>query len=276
LSNVYCYKLETADRCGYYVETDSLIAHCTIDVEAETQSDNTVNVQWTPYVGKMVSQYRIYRQEENSTLVADLGTVKGDITYFKDTSLYCPVKYKYQVKAEGLNGSWHVESNSDYDIPVPIQNLFVNQRVDASRSTVVNNHAVLTEWKAPEIMGHRVSSYKIYRSTDNIEFEEIAEVPSYQLSYIDEAVNVQKVKYFYRIMAGNDCGLNGSNGGFSDNIVLKVDPTPDYRVQLDWTPYTGWGAHGVGFYVIERQKEGGDWEVILQVPGAVNTAVDEN
>ncbi len=276
LSNVYCYKLETADRCGYYVETDSLIAHCTIDVEAETQSDNTVNVQWTPYVGKMVSQYRIYRQEENSTLVADLGTVKGDITYFKDTSLYCPVKYKYQVKAEGLNGSWHVESNSDYDIPVPIQNLFVNQRVDASRSTVVNNRAVLTEWKAPEIMGHRVSSYKIYRSTDNIEFEEIAEVPSYQLSYIDEAVNVQKVKYFYRIMAGNDCGLNGSNGGFSDNIVLKVDPTPDYRVQLDWTPYTGWGAHGVGFYVIERQKEGGDWEVILQVPGAVNTAVDEN
>jgi PKD repeat protein len=276
LSNVYCYKLETADRCGYYVETDSLIAHCTIDVETETQTNNTVDVKWTPYIGKKASQYRIYRQEENNGTLDDLGTVEGDVLFFKDTTLYCPVKYKYSVKAEGLNGIWHVESNSDYDISQPIQNLFKDQRVDASRSTVIENKSVLTEWKTPEIMGHKVSTYKIFRSIDNINFDEIAEVPAYQLSYLDESVNVQKVKYYYRIMAGNDCGLQGVNGGFSDNIVLKVSPTEDYRIGLNWTPYTGWGDHGVGFYVIERQKEDGNWEIIMQVPGQVNSAVDEN
>jgi len=275
LNEVYCYKLETADRCGYYVETDSLVVHCTIDVETITREDNTIDVSWSPYVGKSVSQYRIFRQEENNTEISDLGVVKGDILYFKDSTVFCPVKYKYSVKAEGLNGSWHVESNSDYDLAAPIQNLFVNQQVNASRSTVVENRAVLTEWRVPSVMAHKVTSYKIFRSTDNVNFDQIAEVPAYQFSYLDEAVQVQKVKYYYRIMAGNACGLEGSAGGFSDNIVLKTGPTEDFRVRLDWTPYTGWGDHGVGFYVIERQKEDDSWEIIMQVPGNVVTAVDE-
>lgn len=274
--NVYCYKLETSDRCGYYVETDSLIEHCTINVEVETRANNTVDIQWTPYVGKTVSQYRIFRQEENSNTIAELAVVKGDILTYNDSSIFCPVKYKYSIKAEGLNGIWHVFSKSDYDISAPIKNLFADQRVDASRSTVVDNKYVLTEWKKPEIMGHKVTFYTIYRSVDNINFDEIAEVPAYQFSYVDEAVNVQNVKYYYRIMAGNDCGLRGVNGGYSDNIVLRVAPTEDYRLQLNWTPYSGWGDHGVGFYVIERQKEDGSWEIIKQVPGQVSSAVDEN
>jgi PKD repeat protein len=276
LDNVYCYKLQTMDRCGYNIAIDSLIEHCSINVEATLRENHTISVDWTPYIGKTPSQYRVYRTEENTSNVEDLGTVAGDVTNFIDSTVFCPLTYRYDIKAEGLNGQWHVESNSDFDISDRLPNLFVDQQVDASRSTVVDNRFVMTEWRRPAVMGNRVSSYHVFRSTDNQLFTKIASLPPEQTFYVDEAVDVDHVKYFYRIMATNSCGIEGKQGGFSDNIVLSADPAGDFYIQLRWTPYTGWGENGVGFYILERETEDGSWEVIHQVPGTVTTAVDEN
>jgi PKD repeat protein len=276
LDNVYCYKLQTIDRCGYNIETDSLIEHCTINVEATTREDHKIQVDWTPYIGKIPSQYRVFRTEENSNNLEDLGTVPGDITRYVDSSVFCPVKYKYEVTAEGLDGQWHVESKSDYDISDPLPNLFENQQVNASRSTVIENRFVYTEWRKPEIMGDRVSGYRIFRSTDNQQFFLLESLPADQTFYIDENVDVNNIKYYYRIMATNTCGLTGIEGGFSDNVVIKADPAGEFYIQLEWTPYTGWGENEVDFYILERETDDGNWEVIHELPGNVTTAVDEN
>jgi len=276
LDNVYCYKLETSDRCGYSIEADSLIEHCTINVEVITRMDNTIDVNWTPYVGKLPSQYRIYRTEESTNLTEDLGTVPGDVTTYNDNTVFCPVKFRYSVKAEALNGQTHIDSDSDYDMSEPIANLFVDQQVNASRSTVVQNQFVLTEWSRPAILPNRVSGYKVFRSTDNSSFIQVATIPSEQTYYLDEAVDVDNEKYYYRIMATNACGLEGRYGEFSDNVVLKAEAAGDIFIKLDWTPYIGWGENGVGFYVIEKQNEDGSWEVIQQVQGNVLSTVDEN
>ena len=276
LDSVYCYKLQTIDRCGYNIETDSLIEHCTINVEATTREDHKIQVDWTPYVGKVPSQYRVFRTEENSNNLEDLGTVPGDMTRYIDSSVFCPVKYKYEVTAEGLDGQWHVESKSDYDISDPLPNLFENQQVNASRSTVVDNRFVYTEWRKPEIMGDRVSGYRIFRSTDNQQFFLLESLPADQTFYIDENVDVNNIKYYYRIMATNTCGLTGIEGGFSDNVVITADPAGEFYIQLKWTPYTGWGENEVDFYILERETEDGNWEVIYELPGNVTTAVDEN
>jgi len=274
--NVYCYRLATRDRCGYSIELDSLIDHCTINVEATTQENNTIDIRWTPYIGKIPSQYRVFRTEENSTIMEDLGTVAGDVTSFTDTTVYCPVKFKYDIKAEGLNGQWHVESNSDYDLSNPIQNLYAEQKVNIARSTVSDNMFVLTEWPVPEIMGYKVTGYKVFRSTDNLSFELLASVSANQMHYLDQSVNVNKIKYYYRVMATNACDLIGIEGQSSDNIVLTSKDKDDLHIQLDWTPYEGWGSNGVGWYIIERQKADDSWEIIHQVPGSVITTVDEN
>jgi hypothetical protein len=268
--------LETSDRCGYSIEADSLIEHCTINVEVITRMDNTIDVNWTPYVGKLPSQYRIYRTEESTNLTEDLGTVPGDVTSYNDNTVFCPVKFRYSVKAEALNGQTHIDSDSDYDLSEPIANLFVDQQVNASRSTVVQNQFVLTEWSRPAILPNRVSGYKVFRSTDNSTFIQVATIPSEQTFYLDEAVDVDNEKYYYRIMATNACGLEGRYGEFSDNVVLKAEAAGDIFIKLDWTPYIGWGENGVGFYVIEKQNEDGSWEVIQQVQGNVLSTVDEN
>jgi len=273
---VYCYKLQTLDRCGYMFETDSLIEHCSINVEVETLLDNTVDVEWSPYVGKTVAQYRVFRIELPGNEQIDLGTVPGTQTRYNDTTLFCPLLYRYDIRAEGLNGQFHVSSDSDFDVCEPIANLFSEQKVDASRSTVVQNQAILTEWGTPVIMGHRVREYKIYRSTDNELFTLIATVPNFQTSYLDEEVNVQAIKYYYKIEATNDCGLEGIEGDYSDNIVLKAEGDSTFRYNLEWTPYTGWGTNGVGFYIVEKQEEDGTWKIVKQVPGHVTTVVDEN
>lgn len=276
LDEVYCYKLLTRDRCGYSVETDSLIEHCTINVEVITRENNTIDVSWTPYIGKTTSQYRIFRTEENTNIEEDLGTVPGDVLTYIDSSIYCPVKYRYDIRAEGLNGQWHVESESDYDFSAPIANLFANQQVNTARSTVVNDEFVLTEWLAPEIMADKVSGYLLFRSVDEQNWELIATLPAFQTSYTDESVQVQTTKYYYRVMATNRCGLLGIQGGSSDNIVLETKALDDLYIEILWTPYKGWGPHGVGFYMVERETSDGSWEVIRTVPGSEHRTVDEN
>lgn len=276
LENVYCYKLQTFDRCGFNIETDSLIEHCSINVEAYTLENHTIEVDWTPYIGKIPSQYRVFRTEENTNNIEDLGTVPGDITTYIDSAVFCPVKYKYDVKAEGLNGQWHVESDSDFDLSDRLPNLFVNQQVNSSRSTVIENRFILTEWTRPLIMGNRVSGYKVFRSEDNNYFTQIAGLPAEQTFYVDQNVDVNNIKYYYRIMATNECGLEGIEGGFSDNVIIKAEAAGDFYIQLEWTPYTGWGEDGVDFYILERQTDDGSWEVLHQLPGSIITAVDEN
>lgn len=274
--NVYCYRLETRDRCGYSVNTADLIEHCTVNIEVLTLENNTIDVNWTPYVGKLPQTYRIFRANADGTLPTDLGTVSGDSTHFIDSTVYCSEPYRYFVVAEALNGQLHVESNSDYDICAPIQNLFANQKVDLTRSTVVNDESILTEWTVPQVMGNKVTGYRIYRSTDNVNFVLITTLPEFQTEFLDHQVNVHKHKYYYAVMATNSCNQLGIEGQTSENIVLEVEAADDLHFNLSWTPYESWGAHGVGFYMIERQTEDGSWEVVKTVPGSVTNTVDEN
>ncbi len=64
--------------------------------------------------------------------------------------------------------------------------------------------------------------------------------------------------------------FRGHRRGFSDNIVITAEPAGDFYIQLEWTPYTGWGEDGVNFYILERQTEDGNWEVLHQLPGSVS------
>jgi len=274
--SVYCYLLETVDFCERKLPVDSLIAHCTINLEVENFANQGNDLKWTPYVGRTPSGYVVVRTNESTNVSEGIATVSGDSTHYLDNDVFCPVKYKYEILAIELDGLSHLESSSDYDLAPPIENPFVNQFVNVGRSTVVDNSKILTEWAAPDLYLDKVVGYTIYKEDGNNKFKIVAEVPVSQQFYMDEDVDVNNKKYKYQVFTRNVCDVESGKGVEGDNIVLRIKPYDEQLNELIWTPYESWGPNGVNFYIIEKQKEDGTWEFVISVPGFVNSYLDEN
>jgi hypothetical protein len=275
LDSVYCYKVNVVDVCGRSTVVDSLTEHCTVNVETVTNPDNSIDVSWTPYIGRQAGQYVILRREESTGITEDIAVVPGDSLHFKDQTVVCPVKHVYSIKAIELDGLMHLESDSDEDIANPIENPFLNQFVNVGRSTVINNAFILTEWSAPDTLNESTVGYAIFRALEGESFDWVANIPAAQTFYIDSLVDVNREKYYYQVYALNHCGMESGAGVLGDNIVLSVEQKSDLFNKLLWTPYTSWGENGVGFYNVEMQLPDGTWVVIKSLPGQVTEFLHE-
>ncbi len=272
LYNSYTYKVQTEDMCGNALPLDSLIGHTTINVTAQARRENVL-VGWSPYKGCTVSKYEVYRTQLGTADTQFVGSTTPDVTTILDSGFICPVYYFYKVKAISLCGT-SLNSWSDTSVAKP-ENLLNLQKVDITRSTVVNDASVLTEWKAPEIAPSKVTKYHVYRSLDNMNFEFIAAVPNYQLSFIDSNANVHAQNYYYKIVPVNNCDIHGQDGEYSSSILLiaRKDRSNE-KILISWTPYLKW-ANDVDYYIIEKQNEDGTWETFKQVNGKTLHAEDE-
>ena len=271
LVNTYTYKLQTIDYCGNTLPLNSLNAHTTINVTA-IQAGTNIAVSWTPYVGCQVGGYDLFRTEVPNgqpMLVASLAS--SQLSYL-DTSLICPFNFSYKVIANALCGTGF-NSSSDTSITAPI-NIFIGQKVEVIRSTVVQNKSILTEWLPPVIQPDRVLEYQIFRSEDNVTFNLIAVVPKQLTFYTDDYVDVNSKEYFYHIVVANDCNFSGDDSNLGTSIFLQGSRA-DRTTTFNWTNYQEWNR-GVETYQIERLDINGNWEVIKVVDGTTtSTQIDE-
>ena len=136
-----------------------------------------------------------------------------------------------------------------------------------TRSTVVDNEYVLTEWGDVNYRPDLVDRYNIYRSTDQVNYFMIASVPAFVHDYSDLNVNVKYDAYYYKVEIQNVCGSNTVEGNISSSILLKALQT-DVLNNLKWSRYVDWDS-GVEKYVVEKLNSSGIWEVIQTVPGNV-------
>jgi PKD repeat protein len=274
LSNTYTYKLQTLDRCNYALPLSALKAHTTINVSAQ-KSGSGILVSWTPYGGCAVSNYEITRVELSNGSSAVIATVPGNKLSYLDSTMLCPDIYSYRIKAYDLCGLAYT-SLSDTAAARPDYNL-QDQQAIIVRSTVVNNHFVLTEWSEPRLHPERVASYNIYRSTDTTGnfYSLLATVSSNVTSYEDYDVNVDAQNYYYKIEVVSDCNLSGTLSSQSSSILLQ-SKWEYANSRLWWTRYEKWDT-GVERYEIEKYNwSTGQWEKIKTVPGnATETEVDE-
>lgn len=262
LHNSYCYKIQTTDKCGNSHSPDLLPAHCSINVSARGQ-DEFIKVSWTPYIGATVHNYKVYRMEGHGSSPVLIATVSSDIRAVLDTNILCPVNYSYRIQANGLNGE-PVSSNSDTSIAKPQKEVLRNQKVEIVRSTVIDNQNILVEWKKPIIGPDKVVSYEIYRSSDNNRFSLITTVNSLTHDYIDNAVRVNDETYYYKIETINLCRIKGMDSNKGSSILLKGELTDDNTFHLIWSAYEGWDL-GVDYYILEKQNEYGEWEMIKKL-----------
>ena len=115
--------------------------------------------------------------------------------------------------------------------------------VDVSIKNTSNWRIALT-WAPPINVGSGVSSYNIYRSTDNSSFSKVG--TSTSTTYIDAGLN--QIKYFYKVTAcdnTNNCGAPGSvvnespTGKFTSPASLMSGPSVSgittKRASISWS-----------------------------------------
>lgn len=220
-------------------------------------------------MGCSIGAYEISRLELPAGNWQLIGSVDSQTVSFLDTTLLCPLHYAYRINAINLCGEGY-NAFSDTSVAKP-ENELADQEVQIVRSTVINNKSVLTEWLPPVLAPDRVMIYNIYRSTDSINYSFLAAVPVLSQSYIDNSVQVENQNYFYRILAINDCNVEGTNFTNSSSILIQGKWVNE-KTTLTWTKYRQWDS-GVNQYVIERLDANGQWKVIKVVDGTINSAI---
>ena len=238
--------------------------HCTIELSATTYSDK-VELNWTPYRGCKIATYEIFRSKQGATTQVFIGSVEEGQLSFTDSSIVCPSLFSYRVLGTSICGR-QLGSFSDTVIAGPIDNQFIGQVVDITRSTVQESSFILTEWAPPLIAPLYVAQYKIFRAEDEGTYLPIDSVGPYTTSYVDQYVNIDEASYQYKIEVKNICEIVNTPGAPGTSILLQSDIIEDQPV-LFWTPYDKWDS-GVHHYEIERKNADGEWEVIKKVgPG---------
>lgn len=263
LHNVYTYILSTGDVCSNIIPLTELTPHSTINVTS-ARSGNFINVTWNAYDGCPVSAYDIFRRDPYNTNWQYLSSVPSDTLHYLDTAFSCPWEYSYRIQARDLCGNVFT-SWSDTSITYPV-NLLDNQIADVVRSTVVDNHHVLTEWLEPLVHPEAIVQYDLYRSLDNSNFYYVASLPVNQTYFHDYDVDVQTQHYYYKILVKNICNVNGDLSTNTSTIILNGTMDEQRSVQLNWTPYNGW-TDGVDYYIIEFKDADNQWQLLKKVSG---------
>ncbi len=271
LHNAYTYKVQAYDYCGGYQSLENLIAHKTIEVSVVGGFMKN-DVSWNQYAGCDFSRYEIYRKDNANSSFVYLTSVSKSINNFLDTTAYCAGEYAYQIKAVSICNDTRFDSWSDTTMTITTSDLD-QQFVDITRTTVVNDSYTLTEWTPPSYRSDLITSYNIYRSTDQVNYNLVATLPSQALSYDDNNVTVDAQNYYYKVEVVNTCNMATMQGRIGSSILLDVYESEISNI-LKWTKYTDWDS-GVEKYVIEKLNNNGDWEQIKVVTGVITEWEEE-
>ena len=257
LHHSYCFLVQTVNVCGYKSDTAASLYHCTINLDAKP-GVNEALLNWTPYVGWPVRQYKIYRQgSETPPQFNILDSVPGSQLKYIDTSIVCFQKMVYRVEGFEQNGNRQLSwSDTAATVPIHVANV---PPASIFRATVENNKTTLVEWQ-PVPKGH-VRNWMLEKSADGINFQKIDTVIACgTFSEGDQKVDVQNNSYTYRLHIIDSCGDVGSFGYIGKTILLNIDTTTDVKPELVWTAYKDW-PEGVQYYDIDIKNPSNsfDW-----------------
>jgi PKD repeat protein len=261
----YTYKVIAVDFCGYALSLLTALPHTTVHLQAQAGFQQ-VSLNWTPYGDCAVNSYLVVRKDQPNGIFLPIGTVSSATFSFTDTTAWCPLDYTYRIMAQGVCNVAGVESRSNDVIARPLSSI-QDQYVDVLRTTVVNDHYVLTEWKAPAILPQAVSQYEIQRSLDNLSFQVIATVPVGVYAYQDYSTDVDWNRYIYRVVVRNVCDINPIQGRPGASILLQWLEAGAGDI-LIWTKYFDWDS-GVESYGVEMMNNQGQWVEQKRLPGSV-------
>ena len=270
LNHSYCYKIQVETYCHRFSSLDSSEKHCTIELQAEPDTNRAL-LNWNHYKGwDSVKRYEVYRKKIKTPQYFQIGQVPGDSTFYIDSSIVCYRKHDYRVKAVEDSGFSQVSRSDISDAePTYIPNVPANKVL---RATVKDNRYNRLEWTNPPETG--VYQYLVTRVTTNANEPDQTEIlKGDQLAWEDYAVNVDEHSYRYLVQVMDSCRDIGPLSNQGKTILLKVGLDKNYRPELHWTPYQKWES-GVNQYKIQL-KRNEQFQTIAQVDGTDTTFTDQ-
>lgn len=130
------------------------------------------------------------------------------------------------------------------------------------RATVVDDKEILLEW-LPVATG-RPKEFIVEKSSDNINFGIISNLPPDNFNLTDDKVSVDQKSYTYRISVLDSCNYTSEYSNIGKTMLLRADTTATFPV-LYWTPYEFW-SQGIERYELQAyNNKSKAWENVSDV-----------
>lgn len=188
---------------------------------AATALDYTkIKLTWNDTISTETG-FEVVRSATDGGTYVPVGTAPANSTSFTDSGLAASKKYYYRVRAISPNGE------SGFSPKVNATTLAL-PNTPAEPPTLsgeaANNGSVLLSWS--DISGE--TSYKIYRSDDNVTFTLVATLPANSNAYADAEVT-GFATYYYYVVGANSSG----NGAQSNTLSIRAGNNPPVISGLD-------------------------------------------
>ncbi|MGA1820648.1 MAG: fibronectin type III domain-containing protein [Thermoplasmatota archaeon] len=238
--------------------------------------DGFVLLSWSPPAdtgGAEITTYHIFR----AAGTGDFALYKMfDGTSYNDTDVTNGETYHYMISAVNIVGE------SPKTIELSAQPLGLPGAPVSFLHHVGDGFVDLTWGPPTRTGGTPLMSYKVYKSTDNVEFELLSEVGTETTGYHDTAVT-NGVIYYYRLTAKN---LQGESA-FTDTIEAMPfgkpsDPRNVQVVEQDGVIVITWelpesdGGSPLTAIKIYRSRDEGVQQLIVTLEGTATTYTDKN
>ena len=236
------YNISLEDTCKRVSNYST--KHATMLLETETSSYETIDLNWSPYIGwNQLTSYTIYRSVDGSPYEILKEVPRHKLSY-TDTYL-CNVVYGYYVVANHPSKSYKPKSNVSLIEPMYVQ---FNKPLKLTNSSVYMDSSIISNWETHSNYKSTSNSYLIDRWDQYFgwitHYAETTEPP-----FIDQNVDVNHANYRYRVKYTDKCGNIGPLSNYGENIVLKGKQYPSH-FELYWNSYGEWET-GVQKYTVQ-------------------------
>ena len=249
LSTSYCFKIEARNTCGLLSDTFTALKHCTIETDA--QGDTNLNVvNWSPYIGwSSIATYDILRKVVGSPSASQLiGTVPSDSLHYIDSTVYCNIEYSYRIQANEAAGNSQLSlSDTAHAMPVWFYTPPPNKLV---RATVEDDLEIRVEWDSVKGSQIPITTYVLQKSFNGSEYVDLYTADASTFDYVDDDVLVDDYSYYYRTYAIDECYDTSDFWNYGKTILLDADTSLDQRPELNWSHYLGW-TEDISYYTVE-------------------------
>jgi len=228
------------------------------------QSTSAIRFNWSDNASNETG-FQVFRASNGGAFTL-LATVGSNVKTYLDSGLSTGVVYSYQVRAVNASGNSAFTSavSARTDIPPAPTGLTI---------TALTSSRVDLAWTDNASFE---SVYRVFRSTDGVNFTLYATLPADTTTYSDTGVTAGS-QYWYRVRAGND----NVGSAFSNTVVTQTSApaapgNPATIVQSTSAIRVNWtdnASNETGFQVY-RAVNGGAFTLLATVGVNVKTYLD--